>query len=67
MLQQNVDLKSKPILITGAAGFIGANLCKRLLQDVPDAQVIGLDSVNDYYDVHLKEYRLARAEASRFA
>ena len=58
MLQQNVDLKSKPILITGAAGFIGANLCKRLLQDVPDAQVIGLDSVNDYYDVHLKEYRL---------
>ncbi len=59
MLQQNVDLKSKPILITGAAGFIGANLCKRLLQDVPDAQVIGLDSVNDYYDVRLKEYRLS--------
>ena len=58
MLQQNVDLKSKPILITGAAGFIGANLLKRLLQDVPDAQVIGLDSVNDYYDVRLKEYRL---------
>lgn len=58
MLQQNVDLKSKPILITGAAGFIGANLCKRLLQDVPDAQVIGLDSVNDYYDARLKEYRL---------
>ena len=58
MLQQNVDLKGKPILITGAAGFIGANLCKRLLQDVPDAQVIGLDSVNDYYDVRLKEYRL---------
>ena len=62
MLQQNVDLKSKPILITGAAGFIGANLCKRLLQDVPDAQVIGLDSVNDYYDVHLKEYRLRELE-----
>ena len=58
MLQQNVDLKSKPILITGAAGFIGANLSKRLLQDLPDAQVIGLDSVNDYYDVRLKEYRL---------
>ena len=59
MLQQNVDLKSKPILITGAAGFIGANLSKRLLQDIPDAQIIGLDSVNDYYDVRLKEYRLS--------
>ena len=59
MLQQNVDLKGKPILVTGAAGFIGANLCKRLLQDVPGAQVIGLDSVNDYYDVRLKEYRLS--------
>ena len=58
MLKQNVDLKSKPILITGAAGFIGANLSKRLLQDIPDAQVIGMDSVNDYYDVRLKEYRL---------
>lgn len=59
MLQQNVDLKSKPILITGAAGFIGANLSKRLLQDFPDVQVIGLDNVNDYYDVRLKEYRLS--------
>lgn len=59
MLQQNVDLKSKPILITGAAGFIGANLCKRLLRDIPGAQVIGLDSINDYYDVRLKEYRLS--------
>ena len=48
MLQQNVDLKSRPILITGAAGFIGANLCKRLLQDILGAQIIGLDSVNDY-------------------
>lgn len=59
MLQQNVDLKSKPILITGVAGFIGANLSKRLLQDFPDVQVIGLDNVNDYYDVRLKEYRLS--------
>ena len=59
MLQQNVDLKGKPILITGAAGFIGANLCKRLLRDIPGAQVIGLDSINDYYDVRLKEYRLS--------
>ena len=59
MLQQNVDLKGKPILITGAAGFIGANLSKRLLQDFPDAQIIGLDNVNDYYGVRLKEYRLS--------
>ena len=59
MLQQNINLKSKPILITGAAGFIGANLSKRLLQDLPDAQIIGLDNVNDYYDVRLKEYRLS--------
>lgn len=59
MLQQNVDLKSKPILITGAAGFIGANLSERLLQYIPDAQVIGLDNMNDYYDVQLKEYRLS--------
>lgn len=59
MLKQNVDLKSKPILITGAAGFIGANLSERLLRDIPDAQVIGLDNVNDYYDVRLKEYRLS--------
>ena len=59
MLQQNVDLKSKPIFITGTAGFIGANLSKRLLQVFPDAQVIGLDNVNDYYDVRLKEYRLS--------
>ena len=59
MLQQNVDLKSRPILITGAAGFIGANLSECLLRDIPDAQVIGLDSVNDYYDVRLKEYRLS--------
>ena len=58
MLQQNVDLKSKPILITGAAGFIGANLSKRILTTELDTKVIGLDSVNDYYDVRLKEYRL---------
>jgi UDP-glucuronate 4-epimerase len=59
MLQQNVDLKNKSIIVTGAAGFIGANLSKRLLQDIPEAQVIGLDNVNDYYDVRLKEYRLS--------
>ena len=58
MLRENVNLKGKNILLTGAAGFIGANLAKRLLQDVPGVQVIGLDNINDYYGVRLKEYRL---------
>ena len=53
-----VVLESKTIVVTGAAGFIGANLVKRLIADVPSAKVIGIDSVNDYYDVRLKEYRL---------
>lgn len=58
MLQMNVGIDCKTIFITGAAGFIGANLCKRLLQDISEVQIIGLDNVNDYYDVRLKEYRL---------
>ncbi len=53
-----LDLKNKTIFITGIAGFIGANLAKRLLQEVKDTHVIGLDNMNDYYDVRLKEYRL---------
>ncbi|MCD8369104.1 MAG: NAD-dependent epimerase/dehydratase family protein [Clostridiales bacterium] len=53
-----VDLAHKTILVTGAAGFIGANLSQRLLDEVEDVKVIGLDSVNDYYDVSIKEYRL---------
>lgn len=50
----------KTILITGAAGFIGAALSQRLCRDNPSARIIGLDNVNDYYDVSLKEYRLAQ-------
>ena len=46
---QNVDLNGKTVLITGAAGFIGSNLCKRLLGTVEDVRVIGIDSMNDYY------------------
>ena len=51
------------IFITGAAGFIGANLAKRVLTDDPGAHVVGLDNLNDYYDVRLKQARLAELEA----
>lgn len=53
-----VDLKGKTIFVTGAAGFIGSNLVKRIFKDVPDTKVIGIDNMNDYYDVRLKEARL---------
>lgn len=53
-----IDLNDKKVLITGAAGFIGANLSKRICLDYPDAQVVGIDNLNDYYDVNIKEYRL---------
>lgn len=58
MLLKNVELTGKTVLVTGAAGFIGSNLAKRLLQDVQDIKVIGIDNMNDYYDVRLKEKRL---------
>ena len=54
----NISLDGKTVLVTGAAGFIGANLVKRLMEDVPSAKIIGIDSMNDYYDIRLKEYRL---------
>ena len=53
-----VGLKGKTILVTGAAGFIGSNLVKRLFNEVEDVTVIGIDNMNDYYDVRLKEARL---------
>ena len=58
MLQYNIDLNGKTILVTGAAGFIGSNLVKRLLNDFDNIKVIGVDSITDYYDVRLKEERL---------
>lgn len=59
MLSANVSLEGKTVLVTGAAGFIGANLVKRLYADHENITVIGIDNMNDYYDVRLKEYRLA--------
>lgn len=55
-----LSLEGRTILITGAAGFIGANLAERLLKQIPGVQVIGIDNMNPYYDVSLKEERLAR-------
>ena len=52
------DLNNKTIFVTGVAGFIGSNLVKRLFKDVKGATIIGIDNMNDYYDVALKEYRL---------
>ncbi len=59
MVTYNIDLKDKTVLVTGAAGFIGANLVKRLLDEFAGVKVIGIDSITDYYDVRLKEERLA--------
>jgi len=57
-----VNLENKTILVTGAAGFIGANLVRRICEEIPTARVVGIDNLNDYYDVALKEYRLRELE-----
>ncbi len=62
MKKNNVDIKNKMILITGAAGFIGSNLVMKLLRDVNPVHIIGIDNMNDYYDVSIKEYRLQQIE-----
>lgn len=58
MVTYNIDLNSKVILITGVAGFIGANLAKRLFEDYNHIKIIGIDNINDYYDIRLKQERL---------
>lgn len=63
MIKENVFLNHKTILVTGAAGFIGANLTTHLLKSGESVHIIGLDNMNDYYDVSIKEYRLAQIEA----
>ena len=57
-----IDLKNKSVFITGVAGFIGSNLAKRLLSTVEGVKVVGLDNMNNYYDVRLKEARLKELE-----
>ena len=61
---ERIDLNNKTILVTGAAGFIGSNLVKRLFRDVKGATIIGIDNMNDYYDVALKEFRLKELNVS---
>ena len=58
MVTYNIDLNDKVVLVTGAAGFIGANLVKRLLNEFSKVKVVGIDSITDYYDVRLKHERL---------
>ncbi len=58
MLAKNISLAGKTVLVTGVAGFIGSNLAKKLYRDFPDVTVVGIDNMNDYYDVRLKEKRL---------
>lgn len=65
MVNLNVDFSDKTILVTGAAGFIGASLIMRLMEDYPDSRFIGIDNLNDYYDPLLKEYRLEKIEDLR--
>ena len=57
-----IDLNNKTILVTGGAGFIGSNLIKRLFNNTKGSTIINIDNLNDYYDVHLKEYRLKELE-----
>lgn len=63
MIEYNISLVGKTVLVTGAAGFIGSNLVKRLFKDIERIKIIGIDSISDYYDVNLKYDRLHEIEA----
>lgn len=63
MKEKNVTLENKTILVTGAAGFIGSNLVLELLRTQSVVHIIGIDNMNDYYDVSIKEYRLEQIES----
>ena len=63
MVTYNVSLENKLVLVTGAAGFIGANLVKRLQNEFDSVKVIGIDSITEYYDVRLKYERLQELPA----
>ena len=60
---EKISLDNKSIFVTGAAGFIGSNLVKRLFKDVKGATIVGIDNMNDYYDVALKDFRLNELDA----
>ena len=61
-MRQLIDLNNKTILVTGAVGFIGSNLVLELMKKVSPVTIIGIDNMNDYYDVSIKEWRLAAIE-----
>ncbi len=64
MLTPNVNLKEKTVFVTGAAGFIGSNLVLELIRTVGKIRIVGIDNMNDYYDVSIKEYRLEKIKAA---
>ena len=61
---ERIDLKNKTVFVTGAAGFIGSNLVLKLLDTVSPVTIVGMDNLNDYYDVSIKDWRLAQIQAS---
>ena len=65
MVTYNVNLEGKTVLVTGAAGFIGSNLVKRLFKDINNIKVIGIDSITDYYDVNIKLSLIHISEPTR--